>query len=109
MRVDGALECGALLAGAIGYARRIGIEVPLNASQDSVRRYKLDDDSMLDDSSASVTTSPVADQYRLQAEAFSRAVRLEQPHAVSLDDAVRSVRTIDALFASARTVRFEAV
>ena len=52
---------------------------------------------------------PVADQYQLQAEAFSRAVREEAPTAAGLDDALMNMRIIDALFASERSGRFETV
>ena len=80
-----------------------------NAPQDAACRYRVDDGSSLDGSSAHVTTLPVSDQYHLQAEAFSRAVRHEQPDAAALDDALWNMRTIDALFASARSGRFEPV
>ena len=95
-----------LLAGTRG---RIEVEVPFNAPQDAACRYRLDDGSTLDGSSARVITLPVADQYQLQAEAFSHAVRHEPPDSTALDDALWNMRTIDALFASARSGRFEAV
>ena len=50
---------------------------------------------------------PVADQYQLQAEAFSRAVRSEQPDARGLDDAAATLRIIGALFASEKSGQFE--
>jgi predicted dehydrogenase len=95
-----------VLAGTRG---RIEIEIPFNAPQDAPCRVRIDDGSTLDGSSASITTLPVADQYELQAEAFSRAVRQEQPDAAALDDAIWNMRTIDALFSSAQSGRFESV
>jgi predicted dehydrogenase len=95
-----------VLAGTRG---RIEIEIPFNAPQDAACRYRIDEGSTLDSSSARVTTLPVADQYQLQGEAFSRAVRGEPPSAAALDDAVWNMRTIDALFASARSGSFERV
>jgi len=59
------------------------------------------------DASRVETVMPVADQYQLQAEAFSHAVRNEQPDATALDDAVWNMRTIDALFVSVRSGHFE--
>jgi predicted dehydrogenase len=50
-----------------------------------------------------------ADQYQLQAEAFSHAVRHERPDAAGLDDAIWNMRTIDALFASTQSGRFESL
>ena len=42
---------------------------------------------------------PVCDQYTLQGDAFSRAVRGEAPLAYSIEDAIANMRVIDALFA----------
>jgi predicted dehydrogenase len=95
-----------VLAGTRG---RIEIEIPFNAPQDAPCRYRIDDGSTLDGGSTKVTTLPVADQYQLQAEAFSRAVRTEAPTVASLDDAICNMRTIDALFKSTKTGNFERV
>ena len=91
----------------VGTQGRIEIEIPFNAPQDQPTRYSIDDASALDGSGVRTITLPVADQYQLQAEAFSRAVRDEAPDARGLDDAVANMRVIDALFASAKSGRFE--
>jgi len=91
----------------VGTQGRIEIEIPFNAPQDLTTRYSIDDASALDGSGVRTITLPVADQYQLQAEAFSRAVRDEAPDARGLDDAVANMRVIDALFASAKSGRFE--
>ncbi|TMH13015.1 MAG: Gfo/Idh/MocA family oxidoreductase [Betaproteobacteria bacterium] len=91
----------------VGTQGRIEIEIPFNAPQDLTTRYSIDDASALDGSGIRTITLPVADQYQLQAEAFSRAVRDEAPDARGLDDAVANMRVIDALFASAKSGRFE--
>jgi predicted dehydrogenase len=85
----------------VGTRGRIEIEIPFNAPQDAPTRYIVDDASALDGSSARTVTLPVADQYQLQAEAFSHAVRNERPDSTSLDDAITNMRIIEALFASA--------
>ena len=90
-----------------GTRARLEIEVPFNAPQDQPTRYAIDDGSALDGSSRVTTQLAVADQYQLQAEAFSRAVRTERPDASSLEDAIWNMRTIDALFASTRSGSFE--
>ncbi|HUL66161.1 MAG TPA: Gfo/Idh/MocA family oxidoreductase [Burkholderiaceae bacterium] len=95
-----------VLAGTRG---RIEIEIPFNAPQDAPCRYRIDDGSTLDGASTKVTTLPVADQYQLQAEAFSRAVRSEPPTVAALEDAIGNMRTIDALFKSTQTGNFERV
>jgi predicted dehydrogenase len=84
----------------VGTQGRIEIQIPFNAPPDRCCRYVIDDGSALDDTGIRVVELPAADQYQLQAEAFSHAVRHEQPDAAALDDAVQQMRVIDALFAS---------
>ena len=50
---------------------------------------------------------PAANQYALQCDAFAQAVRHEAPTAAALDDAVINMRTIEAVFASAKSGRVE--
>ena len=49
------------------------------------------------------------DQYRLQFETFSRAVRGEIPLPYGFEDALMNMRIIDALFRSEKSGRFEDV
>jgi predicted dehydrogenase len=91
----------------IGTRGRIEIEIPFNAPPDQPCRYAVDDGSALDGSGIRIVTLPRADQYQLQAEAFSRAVREARPDATALDDAAANLRIIDALFASEKSARFE--
>jgi len=93
----------------VGTAGRIEIEIPFNAPQDQGTRYWVDDASALDGAGVRTVNLPVADQYQLQAEAFSHAVRTKAPDASGLDEAVAGMRVIDALFASERSGRFEKV
>ena len=93
----------------VGTKGRIEIQIPVNAPQDAPCRYAIDDASALDGAGIRTITLPLADQYQLQAEAFSRAVRSEQPDAAALDDAITNMRIIDALFKSEKTGRFEKV
>ena len=85
----------------VGTRGRIEIEIPFNAPPDVPCRY------LVDDGASRWVSLPVADQYQLQAEAFSRAVREQSPDAGGLDDAQANMRIIDALFASAESGRFE--
>jgi predicted dehydrogenase len=68
------------------------------------------DDVAIEVTDADGTTRPVtvggADEYRLEVEDFSRCV-LEgrQPEVVSHEDTLWNMRTIDALYASAREGR----
>src|SRR6266850_2612679 len=91
----------------VGTKGRIEIEIPFNAPQDAPCRYAIDETSALDGTGIRTFTLPIADQYQLQAEAFSRAVRTERPDASGLDDAAANMRIIDALFASEKSGRLE--
>ena len=91
----------------IGSKGRIEIETPFNAPQDGPTRYAIDDSGLPLRAGVRVVTVPAADQYQLQAEAFSHAVRSERPAAAGLDDACWNMRIIDALFASETSGRLE--
>jgi predicted dehydrogenase len=93
----------------MGTSGRIEIEIPFNAPPDRQCRFFVDNASALDGSGIDTVTLPVVDQYQLEAESFSRAVRGAAPGPAGLDDAVRNLRVIDALFASATSGRIEPV
>jgi predicted dehydrogenase len=93
----------------VGTEGRLEIEIPFNAPPDRPCRFFVDTTGALDGGGIEAVTLPVADQYQLQGEAFSRAVRHERPGAAGIDDAIRNLRAIDALFASARSGRVEPV
>lgn len=92
---------------AVGTRGRIEIQIPFNAPQGEPTRIFVDDGSALDGSGVRTEIVPACDQYTLQGEAFSRAVRGEVPLAWGVEDAIRNMRLIDALFRSERSGRWE--
>jgi predicted dehydrogenase len=90
-----------------GTRGRIEVQIPFNAPQGGATRILLDDGSALDGSAVRTETLPASDQYTLQGEAFSRAVRGEIPLPYGVEDAVHNMRLIDALFRSERSGRWE--
>jgi hypothetical protein len=55
-------------------------------------------------------TVATADQYQLQAEYYCKLIRsAAKPSSKPLEDALRNMQTIDALFKSERSGRFERV
>jgi len=94
---------------AFGTKGRIEIEIPFNAPAGAPCKIFLDDGSTLNCSSAETTIFPIVDQYSLQAEAFSRAVRTGGSVENSIEVAVGNMRVIDALFRSAESGRWETV
>lgn len=81
----------------IGTKGRIEIAVPFNAPADKIARIFVDDCSQHGGASARLVEVPPVDQYQLQGEAFSRAVRGIEPLAYGVDDAIQNMRILDAL------------
>ena len=93
-----------------GTKGRIDIEIPFNAPPDRPCRIFIDDGSAAPSpSSAREETFDIVDQYTLQADLFSRAIRTGEPLEFPLEDAVRNLKVIEALFQSAESGRWEAV
>ncbi|HMF00111.1 MAG TPA: Gfo/Idh/MocA family oxidoreductase [Terriglobia bacterium] len=92
-----------------GARGRIEIQIPFNAPQGEHTRILIDDGSTLDGKSITTEVLAPCDQYTLESEAFSRAVRSETPLPYGLDDALMNMRIVDALFRSEKSGRFEEV
>jgi len=92
-----------------GSKGRLELQIPVNAPQGSATRLFVDDGSALDGSAIQTQTLPASDQYMLQGDLFSRAIRGEVQLPYGVDDAVRNMQVIDALFRSEKSERWEAV
>jgi len=92
-----------------GTKGRIEIAVPFSPPADREARIYLDDGSVPGGGSARLIELPAADQYQLQGEAFSRAVRGIQPLAHGLEDAVQNMRVLDALRRSETSAAWEPI
>ncbi len=90
-----------------GTKGRIEIEIPFNAPPDRACRIFIDDGRDLFGSGISVEEFPVCDQYMLQGDAFSRAIREGGEVAVPLEDAIRNMAVIEAIFRSAESGKWE--
>ncbi len=90
-----------------GTRGRIEIEIPFNAPVDQACRIFIDDGSDVYGAGIQTETFPVADQYTIQGDLFSRAVRGEGDVPVPLENAVGNMAVIDALFRSAASGRWE--
>jgi predicted dehydrogenase len=91
-----------------GSKGRIEIVIPVNAPQGARTTLLVDDGSP---GGAGIRTETVAesDQYQLQGEAFSRAVRGEIRLPYGIEDAIGGMRVIDALFRSEQSGSWEAI
>ena len=92
-----------------GTRGRIELPIPVNPPQGGTTRILVDDCRSLDGAGIVIETLPESDQYMLQGEAFSRAVRGELEFPYGVDDAIANMRVIDALFRSERSGAWEAV
>ncbi len=87
----------------VGEKRRIEVKIPFNAPAGKTTDVLTDDGSALDGAGISTRTIAACDQYGLQGDAFSRAIRSQSPLPWGIDDAIANMRVIDALFASEKT------
>ena len=90
-----------------GTKGRIEVQIPFNAPADGETRLLIDTGADLAGSSITTETLPACDQYTLQGEAFSRAVRGQAPLEYDLEDAILNMRIIDALFRSTHSNHWE--
>ena len=81
-----------------GTGGRIEIEIPFNAPND--RRCRIFVNGEPQDFA-------ICDQYRIQGDLFSRAVRQNTPVAVPLEDAIANMKVIEAIFRSAKSGAWE--
>ncbi len=94
---------------ALGAKGRVEIEIPFNAPPDVPTRIFVDDGGQHGGRSARAIEFPVVDQYQLQGEAFSRAVRGEEPPAYGIEDAIQNMRILDALVRSEKSAAWETI
>jgi predicted dehydrogenase len=91
----------------LGTKGRIEIEIPFNAPKDRPTRILIDDGGELFGSGISTETFPTCDQYTIQGDVFSRAVREGGEVPVSIEDAVNNMAVIEAIFRSANSGHWE--
>jgi predicted dehydrogenase len=92
----------------LGTRGRIEIEIPFNAPNDRPCRLLVDDGSDLFGRGVESIVFEICDQYRVQADLFSRAVREHGDAALPLEDSVQNMRVIRAVSRSAESGRWEA-
>ena len=91
----------------LGTKGRLEIVIPFNAPQGGAMTIYLDNGKELAGKSAKPIKLPKADQYQLQGEMFSRAVRGKAKLEFGVDDAVKQMRVLDAIFRSEKSGAWE--
>jgi predicted dehydrogenase len=87
----------------LGTKGRIEIEVPFNPAPDRKTRLFVDNGADLWGSGMRVEEFPTCDQYTIQGDLFSLAVRGRGEVPTPLEDSVANMAVIEAVFESART------
>lgn len=90
-----------------GTKGRLEVKVPFNTEAGSTTTLLIDDGTDLTGGNIRSQVLPSCDQYGLQGEAFSAAVRSGQALEYGLDDAIANMRVIDALFRSRHSGHWE--
>jgi predicted dehydrogenase len=91
----------------LGTKGRIEIEIAFNAPNDRPCRLFIDDGRDVFGGGVTLETVPKCDQYTIQGDVFSRAIRGDGDVPVSIEDAIRNMAVIEAVFRSAETGRWE--
>jgi predicted dehydrogenase len=92
-----------------GAKGRIEIEVPVNAAPDRPARIFIDSGSDLFGGGIAIETFPVCDQYTVQGDAFSKAVLEGGEVPVSIEDAIKNMSVIEAIFRSGKSRQWESL
>ena len=92
----------------LGTTGRVEIEIPFNAPPDRPCRILIDDGASLWGETIRVEELPTVDQYTVQGDLFAEAIQTGGAAPTPLEDAVRNMAVIDAVFRSAETGTWEA-
>jgi predicted dehydrogenase len=91
----------------VGTKGRIELEIPVNSPPDRPTRLFLDSGLDLFGRGIATETFPICDQYTLQGDAFSKAILDNTEVPVPLEDAIRNMAVIEAIFRSGTSGQWE--
>jgi predicted dehydrogenase len=83
------------------------MEIPFNAPNDRPTRIFIDDGRDVFGAGIRTETIPVCDQYTVQGDAFSRAIREGGEVPVPLEDAIANMAVIEAVFRAGESGKWE--
>jgi predicted dehydrogenase len=91
----------------LGTKGRVEIQIPFNAPVDRPCKIFVDDGRDVFGTGITTEEIPTCDQYTIQGDAFSKAVREGTEVPVPLEDAIANMAVIEAVFRSAETGKWE--
>ncbi|MEO6965340.1 MAG: Gfo/Idh/MocA family oxidoreductase [Acidobacteriaceae bacterium] len=91
----------------LGTRGRIEIEIPFNAPLDQPTRLFIDSSGDPSGSDVTTETFPICNQYTSETDAFSKAVLEDGEVSVPLEDSIKNMAVIEAIFQSANSGHWE--
>lgn len=92
----------------LGTTGRIDVEIPFNAPPSRALQLTISDGMEFTGGTKTVEEIPAADQYAIQGDEFSKAIRNNTEVPVPLEDAIANMKVIDAIFRSSSSGKWEA-
>ena len=91
----------------VGTSGRIEVQIPVNAPSDLPYKVFLDDGSDLTGGRIETFEFEPCDQYTVQGDLFSQAIREDREPALSLESSIKNMSVIEAVFRSAKSGGWE--
>jgi predicted dehydrogenase len=91
----------------LGSKGRIELEIPVNTAPDQPTRLFIDSGADLFGGGITTETFPACDQYTLQGDAFSKAILDNTEVPVPVEDAIKNMAVIEAIFRSGESGQWE--
>jgi predicted dehydrogenase len=91
----------------LGTTGRLAVEIPFNAPNDRPTEITVADGMAIYGGKVTLEEIPACDQYTIQGDAFSRAIREDSQVPVPLEDALGNMKVIDAIFRAAKSGKWE--
>jgi predicted dehydrogenase len=91
----------------IGTSGRIEVLIPVNAPPDEPCKILFDDGSDLSGRGIEVLEFAPCDQYTVQGDLFSRAIVEQNEPAIPLEESIKNMAVIEAIFRSAKSGKWE--
>ncbi|MEO6589229.1 MAG: Gfo/Idh/MocA family oxidoreductase [Pyrinomonadaceae bacterium] len=91
----------------LGTKGRIEVPIPFNIPTETPTRILIDDGADLYGKNTETIEFPAVNQYTIQGDLFSKAIRENSAQKISLEDSFANMAAIDAVFRSAETANWE--
>ena len=90
-----------------GTKGRIEVQIPVNIPTDTPTRIFVDNSGDLYGENVEIIEIPAADQYTIQGDLFSKAILENSEQAIPLEDSIKNMAVIDAIFHAAESGNWE--